>query len=111
MNPVTVFKAMGDELRLSALLLIHHQGKLCVCEVMEAFDAPQPKVSRHLATLRDAGLLDTERHGQWVYYYLNPALPDWLRRVLEETAIHNAPLIESPLARLESMADRPVRCS
>jgi len=110
-NPVTVFKALGDELRLAALLLIRHQGRLCVCELTEAFEVSQPKVSRHLATLRDTGLLDTERHGQWVYYYLNPALPEWLRRVLEETAIHNAQLIDAPLTRLESMADRPVRCS
>ena len=110
-NPVTVFKALGDELRLAALLLIRHQGRLCVCELTEAFDVSQPKVSRHLATLRDAGLLDTERQGQWVYYYLNPALPDWLRRVLDETAIHNAALIDGALVRLESMADRPVRCS
>ena len=110
-NPVSVFKALGDELRLAALLLIRHQGRLCVCELTEAFEVSQPKVSRHLATLRDTGLLDTERHGQWVYYYLNPALPEWLRRVLEETAIHNAQLIDAPLTRLESMADRPERCS
>jgi len=111
MNPVTVFKAMGDELRLSALLLIRDQGKLCVCEVMEAFEAPQPKVSRHLANLRDAGWLETERKGQWVYYYLNPALPEWLGQVLAATATNNTALIEKPLARLAQMADRPARCS
>lgn len=109
-HPVTAFKAMGDELRLAALLLILDQGKLCVCEVMEAFEAPQPKVSRHLATLRDAGLLDAERCGQWVYYYLNPRLPAWLSQVLTETANANGELIRTPLARLEAMKDRPDRC-
>src|SRR5680860_1416348 len=69
-NPVTIFRALGDELRLAALLLIRDQEKLCVCELTEAFGVAQPKVSRHLATLRDAGLVETERRGQWVYYYL-----------------------------------------
>ncbi|WP_291819884.1 metalloregulator ArsR/SmtB family transcription factor [Marinobacter sp.] len=108
---MTVFKALGDELRLAATLLIHRQGELCVCELMAAFAAPQPKVSRHLASLRDAGLLKTERRGQWVYYYLNPDLPYWVVRVLEETARNNGALIVRPLARLQAMADRPaVQC-
>jgi len=110
-NPVTVFKALGDELRLAATLLIYRHGELCVCELMAAFEAPQPKVSRHLASLRDAGLLETERRGQWVYYYVHPHLPDWVVRVLEETARNNAALIGQPLARLQAMADRPaVQC-
>lgn len=107
-HPVTVFKAMAEELRLAALLLIRDQEKLCVCELTEAFDVSQPKVSRHLASLRDAGLLETERRGQWVYYSLDPHLPDWVLRVLDETAHNNAELIGPPLARLQAMADRPV---
>lgn len=111
-NPVTLFKALGDELRLAVTLLIYRHGELCVCELMAAFSAPQPKVSRHLASLRDAGLLNTERRGQWVYYYINPHLPDWVVRVLDGTARNNEALIGPPLARLQAMADRPaVRCS
>jgi ArsR family transcriptional regulator len=111
-NPVTIFKAMADDLRLAALLLIRDQEKLCVCELTEAFEVSQPKASRHLASLRDAGLLETERRGQWVYYYLNPRLPDWVLRVLDETAQNNAGLIGQPLARLQTMAERPVvQCS
>jgi ArsR family transcriptional regulator len=107
-NPVTIFRALGDELRLAALLLIRDQEKLCVCELTEAFGVAQPKVSRHLATLRDAGLVETERRGQWVYYYLNPRLPAWVSRVLDETAQNNLALIETPLAQLQAMAERPV---
>ena len=110
-DPVAVFKAMADEFRLAALLLIRREGQLCVCELTEAFEAPQPKVSRHLATLRDAGLLATERRGQWIYYSLSPAIPQWLARVLDETASHNDRLIENPVSRLQAMADRPsVQC-
>lgn len=110
-DPVAVFKAMADEFRLAALLLIRSQDQLCVCELTEAFEVPQPKVSRHLATLRDAGLLATERRGQWIYYSLNPDIPQWLARVIDETASHNNRLIQSPLARLQAMAERPsVQC-
>ncbi|GGE51764.1 transcriptional regulator [Streptosporangium jomthongense] len=110
-NPVAIFKALGDELRLAALLLIRDQGKLCVCELTEAFEVSQPKVSRHLAVLRDLGLVETERHGQWVYYYLSPRLPAWVSRVLDETARHNEALIEQPLEQLQTMAERPgVHC-
>jgi ArsR family transcriptional regulator len=107
-DPVTIFKALGDEFRLAALLLIRSQGQLCVCELTEAFDVPQPRVSRHLATLRDVGFLETERRGQWVYYSLSTRIPQWLGRVLDETAASNTVLIENPLERLHTMADRPV---
>jgi ArsR family transcriptional regulator len=89
-------------------MLIREQKKLCVCELMTALDIPQPKASRHLATLRDGGLLATERQGQWVYYSLNPRLPHWLLRVLDETAYGNPALIQTELDRLAAMPDRPV---
>jgi len=107
-DPVAIFKALGDELRLAALMLIREQKKLCVCELTEALDIPQPKASRHLATLRDAGMLDAERQGQWVYYSLNPRMPHWLLRVLDETDEGNSDLIKIELERLAAMTDRPV---
>ncbi|MBK1873205.1 metalloregulator ArsR/SmtB family transcription factor [Marinobacter sp. 1-3A] len=106
-SPVSVFKALSDELRLAALLLIRGQKELCVCELTEAFAVSQPKVSRHLATLREAGLVETERRGQWVYYSVNPQLPDWVARILDETAQNNKALIETPMAKLQAMAERP----
>lgn len=106
-DPVAVFKALADDFRLAALLLIRNQEQLCVCELTEAFGVSQPKVSRHLATLREVGMLTTERRGQWIYYSLNPQLPSWLVRVLDETATSNTALIKSPLERLQAMADRP----
>lgn len=110
-DPVALFKALADEFRLSALLLIRDQKQLCVCELTEAFEVPQPKVSRHLAILREVGLLATERRGQWVYYSLNPQTPTWLVRVLDETATSNVALIENPLDKLRVMSNRPgVQC-
>lgn len=110
-SPVSLFRALSDELRLTTLLLIRREKELCVCELTEAFEASQPKVSRHLAILRDSGLVATERRGQWVYYSINPGLPIWVLRVLDETAAHNQTLIFAPLAKLRALAERPApRC-
>ena len=106
-HPVTVFRALGDELRLAILMLIRDQRKLCVYELTTALDSSQPKVSRHLATLKEAGLLETERQGQWVYYSLHPQLPQWLIRVLDETSDSNTNLIQQEQSRLQAMPDRP----
>lgn len=105
-DPVAVFKSLGDELRLAILLLIRDQKRLCVNELTAALASSQPKVSRHLATLREAGWLETERQGQWVHYHLHSQLPAWLVRVLDETADSNTKLIATELARLRAMPDR-----
>ncbi len=82
-NPTTFFKYLSDETRLLILLLLKQQGALCVCELVVALDLSQPKISRHLALLREVGLLLAERRGKWVYYSLNPQLPAWVEQVLQ----------------------------
>jgi ArsR family transcriptional regulator, arsenate/arsenite/antimonite-responsive transcriptional repressor len=64
-----LFKALGDETRLRIVALLSH-GELCVCHLEEALQLSQPKVSRHLATLRSAGVVDHRRDGTWVHYRL-----------------------------------------
>ncbi len=64
-----LFKALGDETRLRIVALLSH-GELCVCHLEEALRLSQPKVSRHLATLRSAGVVEHRREGTWVYYRL-----------------------------------------
>jgi ArsR family transcriptional regulator len=66
-----LFKALGDETRLRMVALLSH-GELCVCHLEEALRLSQPKVSRHLATLRAAGVVEDRREGSWVYYRLLP---------------------------------------
>jgi len=66
-----LFKALGDETRLRIVALLSH-GELCVCHLEEALSLSQPKVSRHLATLRAAGVVEDRRDGTWVYYRLLP---------------------------------------
>ncbi len=64
-----LFKALSDETRLRILALLA-EGELCVCDLMATLDLPQSTVSRHLAYLRNAGLVDDRRQGIWMYYRL-----------------------------------------
>lgn len=65
----TLFKALGDNTRLRILGLLL-TGEVCVCNIHDSLEIPQPKASRHLAYLRKAGLVQTRRDGLWVHYRL-----------------------------------------
>jgi ArsR family transcriptional regulator len=69
-----VFKALGDPVRLRLMSLIgaRQGGEVCVCDLTSAFDLTQPTISHHLKVLRQAGLIDSERRGTWVYYRVVP---------------------------------------
>lgn len=109
MDPVQFYKCLADDTRLRCLLLITQEGELCVCELMEALQEIQPKISRHLAQLRKCGLLTDNRQGQWVFYQINPALSNWPKRVLAETADNNADYLTENRQRLDRMKARPER--
>ena len=74
------FKALGDPVRLQLLSMIAsaRDGEICVCDLTPAFELSGPTISHHLKTLREAGLVDAERRGTWVYYRARPAI---LRRL------------------------------
>lgn len=109
MNPVAFYKCLADETRLRCLLLIAREEELCVCELMAALQDSQPKISRHLALLREQELLLDRRQGQWVFYRINPALPAWTRDVLALSEQHNQAFLTSNQQRLAQMGDRPER--
>lgn len=64
-----IFKALSDDTRLRILKLLE-RGELCVCDIMAALEDSQPKVSFHLAVLKEAGFLRDRREGKWVHYRL-----------------------------------------
>ena len=68
------FKALGDPVRLQLMSMIASapDGEACVCDLTPAFDLSGPTISHHLKTLREAGLVDAERRGTWVYYRVQP---------------------------------------
>lgn len=82
----TFFAALADATRLRTLVLLATRGELCVCRLVGALGVSQPKMSRHLAFLRDAGIVRDRRQGQWVHYRVSEALPDWAVEVLASTA-------------------------
>ncbi|MFE9454101.1 ArsR/SmtB family transcription factor [Streptomyces sp. NPDC006739] len=83
-----VFKALGDPVRLRLMSMIASRGEggeVCVCELTPAFDLSQPTISHHLKLLRQAGLIDCERRGTWVYYWVLPAVLNKLAAFLTST--------------------------
>ena len=74
-----------------------------------ALGESQPKISRHLAQLRNCGLLADRRRGQWVYYRLHPDLPAWVREILHITLEANQDWLNADAERLEAMDQRPER--
>jgi ArsR family transcriptional regulator len=65
---VEMFKALADPVRLELLAQIAARGPLCVCHLQDDLPYSQSRISKHLGTLRRAGLVTTRREGTWVYY-------------------------------------------
>ncbi|WP_445946867.1 metalloregulator ArsR/SmtB family transcription factor [Shewanella sp.] len=111
-DPISFYKCLSDDIRLKTLMLSHYLGELCVCELMVALDEPsQPKVSRNLAVLKKANVISDRKHGQWVFYRINPLLPQWAKAVLAQTTEYNIERLEAELERVSNMKNRPDKAS
>ena len=86
-------KILSDETRLRILMLLMKDDELCVCQLTEVLKLSQPKISRHLAIMREADLLQDRKSGLWVYYRLNNKLPTWINENLNTLLVvaHNQP--------------------
>ena len=85
-----MLKALSDPVRLRLLSVVasHTGGEACVCDISAGVTVGQPTVSHHLKVLRNAGLLDSERRGSWVYYRVVPEALQQLSTLLgAESAI------------------------
>ncbi|MGD9170872.1 MAG: metalloregulator ArsR/SmtB family transcription factor [Candidatus Thiodiazotropha sp.] len=109
MLPETLFKALSDPTRLRCIALLMENDELCVCELTHALALPQPKISHHLGTLRKAELVSDRKEGLWIYYQMNPDLPDWAREVLRATSngISGDEPFASDMIALGDMPNRP----
>jgi ArsR family transcriptional regulator, arsenate/arsenite/antimonite-responsive transcriptional repressor len=83
------FKALGDPVRLRLLSLIAARagGEVCVCDLTDAFEVTGPTISHHLRVLREAGLIDCERRGSWVYYWIVPAALAAMSALLDTSTV------------------------
>ena len=68
-----IYKALSEQMRLRILMLLTH-GELCVCDLMAVLEEPQSKVSRHVAYLKNSGLIKGKRVGTWMHYFLKEPL-------------------------------------
>lgn len=106
-----VFDAVADATRRRILALLVEQGELCVCELTAALDDGQPKISRHLAVLKDTGIVMARREGTWMFYRLSAVLPAWATVLLNTLPAGAVPEFKADLKRLKAMAGRPERCA
>ncbi|UPT75477.1 MAG: metalloregulator ArsR/SmtB family transcription factor [Elusimicrobiota bacterium] len=100
--PNRLFRALSDETRLRILHLLT-KGELCVCDLMAVIRAPQPKISRHLAYLKRAGLVVDRKEGPWRHYSLTRPESAFQRRLIDcvGSCLDEAPALRTDAARLK----------
>ena len=111
MKTQLIFDAFADPTRRRILALLAEQGELCVCELTAALDMVQPKISRHLATLKDAGVVIPRRAGTWMHYRLDAEVPAWVTGLLLSLVQGAVAELPQDRERLERMHSRPDRCA
>lgn len=97
LTPLILFKALSDPTRLTILLMLQHQKEICVCDLASSLGLSQPKVSRHLALLKEQQLVINFKRGKWVYYQLNTVLPKWTQQIVEQAYLVEQPHIQQLL--------------
>ena len=78
-----LFKALSEPIRLRLVNLLAAKGELCVCDLVDALDASQSMVSRHLAYLRNSGWVESRREGQWIHYRLSSSMDPMAQAIVE----------------------------
>ena len=105
---VPVFAALADPTRLRLLNLMNGR-EVCVCDFVEILQQGQPKISRHLAYLRRAGLVSARREGKWMHYSIEQPQHQEAAKVLEATleSLKADPAMQADLARLGTACCTP----
>lgn len=114
LTSLQLFKILSDETRLGIVLLLKALGELCVCDLCAGLEASQPKISRHLAMLRECGLLLDRKQGKWVHYRLSPHIPAWAALVIEQAWLSQqdeVQLMARKLAAASGTSEGKTRCS
>ena len=83
LQPVQLFKLLSDETRSAIVMLLRESGELCVCDICAATAESQPKITRHMAMLRESGMVIDRREGKWVHYRLSPHMPAWAAAIID----------------------------
>jgi len=110
-DSTSLFRAFADPTRLRILALLGLEKEICVCDLVAVLDESQPKVSRHLAMLRRAGLVEVRQAGRWKYYALAPGRSPLQRSLLRciPSCLGDLPELVRDRTRLDGLALRS-RC-
>ncbi|MBL8189343.1 MAG: metalloregulator ArsR/SmtB family transcription factor [Acidobacteria bacterium] len=100
-----LFKACADQTRLRLLNLLAAEGEVCVCHLVDVLETNQPKVSRHLAYLKRAGLVSDRKDSLWVYYRLSDSLAAQASRLVEcvNSCCADSPEVQQDVTRLREV--------
>lgn len=79
-----LFHALSDETRLGIVRRLAAEGERCVCDLQDALDSGQSRLSFHLKVLKDAGIVSDRRQGRWAYYSLNASALDGVIDIARE---------------------------
>lgn len=109
-NMEQFFQALGDKTRLRLLNLMGEQ-EVCVCYFVEILEAPQPKISRHLAYLRKAGIVSARREGKWMHYRMVMPPHTGATQILRETlaSLKEEKSMQADLTRLTKACCAPAK--
>jgi ArsR family transcriptional regulator len=104
----TLLRALADRTRLRLLNLLRDQ-EICVCFLVEALRTSQPKISRHLANLRNSGLVSARREGLWMHYHIVPPETPAERKVLQQVlaSLESDPQMQKDFERMEKACCAP----
>jgi ArsR family transcriptional regulator, arsenate/arsenite/antimonite-responsive transcriptional repressor len=107
----TLFRALADPTRLRLLNLMNGCREVCVCYFVEILKTSQPKISRHLAYLRRAGIVAARREGKWMHYRLVPPPSHAAAKILAQTleALNGNKELETDRERLKRACCQPTR--
>lgn len=101
MSTLAVIKSLADETRLRVVGLLEHAGSLCACEIETLLGLNQSNASRHLARLREAGVVNAVREGHWVHYsYADSSPTASIIRELLTAARAEDPTLRADMRRL-----------
>ncbi|KAA1048567.1 metalloregulator ArsR/SmtB family transcription factor [Pseudocitrobacter sp. 73] len=110
LTSLELFKNLSDHTRLNIVLLLRETGELCVCDLCAALEQSQPKISRHLAMLRESGLLLDRKQGKWVHYRLSPHIPAWAAQVIEHAWSSQRDDLQRMAQKLDANGDKASCC-
>lgn len=104
------FKALSEPVRIRILNLLLDQPSLCVCDLVSVLDMGQSTVSRHLAYLKNAGLVDSWREATWIHYALRAEALKLLNQEVFRTELNSWSETQNDLDKLHAYLQQPRNC-